>query len=205
MASLAYLKLQGVKGPSTIKGDRLDAIGLFSVRHDVGTPPGEEGSSDRLHHPIYVTKNIDWTTPVLHRSLTDGLEFAEGWITYYHMPRSGDETNYFSIVMTGIQVVSITSVMPTTQSPDTTDIHEYEDVGLIYKGINWTSNPPPIGLEDGTYQRVDFAEPEAKFGPGWAEFSAKAEVMDIKKQMEEEITKQLKEEAKKKYDESKKK
>jgi len=78
-------------------------------------------------------------------------------------------------------------------------------VGLMYKGINWTSNPPPIGLEDGTYQRVDFADPEAKFGPGWAEFSAKAEVMDIKKQMEEEITKQLKEEAKKKYDESKKK
>lgn len=200
MASQAYMKLSGVKGPGVIKDERLDTIPVIGLRHDVGTPPGETGSSERLHHPIYITKNIDYSTPPLHRAMVEGTEFENGWIQFYHMPRSGDETNYNSIALTGIRVVSIRSIMPSTQVQETTDIHEYEEVGLIYQGINWTANTPPKGLEDGTYRREDFADPQAKFGTEWLDKFSETEAKDMLKKLEDEVTKQLKEEAKKKAD-----
>jgi type VI secretion system secreted protein Hcp len=207
MANLAYLKLSGIKGPSVIKSDtRLNHIGVLGVRHDVGTPPGEDGAAERLHHPIYVTKNIDFTTPALHRSLTDGTVFENGWINFFHMPRSGDESNYYSIIMTGIQVVSIQSVMPTTQDPNNAEIHEYEVVGLMYKGINWTSHSPIVEtLEYGSYKGDSEAEPEAKFGPDWIEEAAEAEVTEILDAVKEKIKAALMAEAKKKADDLKKK
>jgi type VI secretion system secreted protein Hcp len=200
MASLAYMKLSGVQGPGVIKDERQNTIPVIGLRHDVGTPPGETGASERLHHPIYVTKNIDYTTPALHRAMVDGTAFESGWIQLYHMPRSGDETNYNSITLTGVRVVSIRSIMPSTQVQETTDLHEYEEVGLIYQGINWTANPPPKGLEDGTYARVDTPDPEAKFGTEWLDKFSESEAKDILKKLEEEVTKQLKDEAKKKAD-----
>ncbi len=214
MASLAYLKLSGVKGPSVIKGppsagaeSRLNHIPVIAVTHDVGsTIDGEGVSGERKHHPIFVTKNIDFTTPALHKALTTGEAFENGWINFFHMPRSGDESNYYSIVMTGLQVVSIKSVMPSTQDPLTTDIHEYEEVGFIYKGISWLSHSPVAGtLEAGSFKHQNTEEAEAKFEKDWLEEEAEANAKDILNKVKEEVKRVLKEEAKKKLDESKKK
>lgn len=203
MAHLAYLKLAGIKGPAVIKHPtREDHIGLFAVTHDVGSPPGAEKATERLHHPIYVTKNIDFTSPKLHQHLVEGTEIADGWINFFHMPRSNDENNYYSIVLTGIRIVSIRSVMPSTQTNETADIHEYEEVGLMYKGISWVGQAPrDASLETGTFAKAQTDEPEAKFGPDWIEDEAEARATEILNKIKEELTTRLKAEAKKKLDE----
>jgi type VI secretion system Hcp family effector len=207
MANLAYLKLAGVKGPAFIKSDtRLDHIPLLAVTHDVGSPPDTDGPGERLHHPIVITKFVDFTTPKLHRSLSEGEVFENGWINFFHMPRSGDENNYYSIVMTGIQVVAIKTVMPTTQDPNTADIHEYEEVSLAYKGISWQAHAPAANsIETNAFSKESLDEPEAKFGFDWLAEGPETMAKDILTKVKDDLKEKLKAEAKKKFEDQKKK
>lgn len=208
MAHLAYLKLTQVRGTSIIKAeDRQNYIPILAVTHEQEAPIGDAGVlGPRKHTPLMVTKNIDFTSPRLHKALHEGEVFPSGHIHFFHMPRSGDETRYYKITMTNVRVVSIRSVMPSALDPKNAETHEYEEVGFVYQGINWTHERPPTGtVETGTYPSTDHNEPEAQFAPDWVELEAEAAAMGLINVAKEEAKKRIMDEAKKKAEELKKK
>lgn len=207
MAHQAYMKLGDIKGPGRIKRENSEKhIAVIAVRHEVAAALNEEGiAGERRHHKLVVTKNVDFTTPKLHEALNSGVPFDSGWIHFFHMPRSGDEHGYFTMTMTGIQIVGIKSIMPSTQTAETADIHEYEEVSMVYSGINWTSHAPPERtLESGAYGKTECSEPQAKFGFDWLDDAPEAYSLEILNYAKESAKAKILEEAKKKTEESKK-
>ncbi len=186
MPHQAYLKLGNIRGPAVIGSkvdDRKGFIPLVGFSHELASeidPKTGPITKDRRHHALIVMKNIDFTTPRLHRALAEGEEFESARINFYHMPRGGAEKNYFYVVLSKARITSIRSVMPTLADPNNATIHEFEEVSLFYESIAWShTSPTTKTIEEDSYEGSTFGDPGGIFAPDWIDAEAQAVTLDM--------------------------
>lgn len=197
MASQAFLELGDIKGPSLFKGDdKKNRIPLMGFTHELASevdPATGPITKERRHKALTVTKNIDYTTPRLHRAMATAEVFDKASINFFHMPRSGDEKKYFGVVMSNVVITSIRTFMPSIADPNNSTIHEYEEVGFSYESISWHhTSPTSKTLEEGGYEPSTFKDVQATFAPDWIEAEAKAATLAMLRAATDQAKAQIK-------------
>ncbi len=210
MPNAASLKLNGIKGTGQIKGREGD-VTVVGFRHEVkndidprtGTP-----TKDRTHTPLVILKNLDFSTAALHAAHADGRTFSTFELKLYHMPRSGNEHNYFIIKLDNAKIASMKLVMPDVALDMHSIVHEYEEVEFTYDSITYTTpDPPPApSLDAGSYGPYSTTDSGTsglvtgsgvKFAPDWIEEGAEAQVKKMYEAVKEAAQKKFEEDLKK--------
>ena len=167
------------------------------VRADLD-PITHKVTKQRTHSPLVVLKDIDFSSPALHKLQKEGTAVSVT-LKLYHMPFDGGEFNYYTIRLKEAKIISMNLVMPDVNAFDLT--HEWEEVSFVYKGIEHEL----IGLDAKHHEKIPYigaayGDPDGtllanpiKFGPIWTEEKSKDA---IKKAYEA-----AKDAAKKKFDE----
>src|SRR6187402_2164909 len=123
MALNAYLKVKGakqgdIKGSVTQKG-REGMIAVHSFHHHITSPRDSasgQATGKRQHGPFTIIKEIDKSTPLLHKALVDNESFKT-WELKCFAPKNtaaaggGQEVNHFTIVLTDANISSIMDIM----------------------------------------------------------------------------------------------
>lgn len=203
MPMAASLALAGVTGSGIQKG-RTGDITVLGFRHAVkndidpqkGTP-----TKHRSHTPVVIQKNLDLSTPELHKAHKEKREFDSFVLKFFHMPRSGSERHYFSLALTKARITAIRLVMPDVALSENANVHEYEEVEFTYDSIAWGSTPPPSdpkeGLEAGSYAAHTSTDALVKFAPDWIEEQAKGSIKKLYEMIKEGAQKKFEEDLKK--------
>lgn len=206
MPLAASLKLAGVNGTGLIKGREAD-ITVVGFRHEVSNdvdPRTGLPTKARTHAPVVIQKNLDFATPELHKAHSENREFSTFELRFFHMPRSGGETHYFTVELTKARIASIRLVMPDAALTTHSMVHEYEEVEFYYDAITWKTPPPPSsGLEAGSYQPHETTDSggliagRVKFAPNWFAEQAEEGVRKIYEAAREAAQKKFEDELKK--------
>lgn len=140
MSNPAYLWLEDENGSPIVGGSqvigRVGAIELKSLSHNLKVPvDGNTGrlTGTRVHAPILMVKEFDRTTPVLYRALVQGATLKSGAIKLYTISESGQEIEYFNVLMENVKIVSITPDL----YPDNSSGTHLETLLVRYETITW--------------------------------------------------------------------
>ncbi len=203
MPMAASLKLAGVTGTGVQKG-RTGDITVVGFRHEVKTdidPQLGSHTKTRTHAPLVIQKNLDFSTPELHKAHKEKRVFASFELNLFHMPRSGSERHYFTLALTNARISAIRLVMPDVALSANANIHEYEEVEFTYESIGWGSTPPPSdpkeGLEANSYKPHTSTDVLVKFGPDWLEEQARSSLAKMYQAVKEAAQKKFEEDLKK--------
>jgi type VI secretion system Hcp family effector len=155
-------------------------------------------TKNRIHSPVVIQKNLDYATPELHKSQKEKRVFPSFELKFYHRPRSGNETHYFTLTLTNAKIASIKLVMPDAALAANSNVHEYEEIEFTYESIAWGSAPAPTeGLEAGSYTPHNSTDILARFAPDWLEEQAKSYVRKMYEAVKEAAQKKFEEDLKK--------
>ena len=176
MPNNAYLLVPGWKGTSFIKG-REGQSPVIAVDHLV---------SEGKHHPIKITKFLDQVSPLFHQAQSTCEVLPSVGLNLYHMPQSGDEKNYCSITLSNAQVVAIRTFQPPVLEPAFNNIHEWEEVTLVYEGIDVKYHAPRPNTLDTGYDASNTSIAPAPLAEDWWQDQAKTRLVDILKRGWEE-------------------
>jgi type VI secretion system secreted protein Hcp len=160
MALNAYLKLKGttqgeIKGSVTQKG-REGKITVIAVNHSIVAPRDAASglpSGKRQHKPFVITKELDKSSPMLYKALTQNENISE-WKLEFFTPQisaaagKGSEVQHYTVELTNANIASIDFVMLNNRDPDLMKYVEYEEVAFTYQKIVWTWNEGGITGED---------------------------------------------------------
>src|SRR6478735_7995837 len=116
MALNAYLKLKGnkqgdIKGSVTQKG-REGLIAVHSFHHEIVSPRDSasgQATGKRQHGAFTIIKEIDKSTPLLHKALTDN-ESLTTWELKCFAPKAGPaagggmEVNHYTVKLTNASI-----------------------------------------------------------------------------------------------------
>lgn len=155
MALTAYLKVEGtsqgeMKGDCPQGGDKKDKIILYAVTHNVEIPKDTHTglpTGQRIHHPLYVTKHLDCSTPKLYKACCTG-EQCTVTLDHYRIKPDGTEEKYFTIKLEEAIVVTVDKNTPTTFLPENKPYHDMETLAFTYSKITWTYNDGNIEYMD---------------------------------------------------------
>lgn len=140
MSNPAYMWLTDQNG-SPILGSccvlgREGAIEIKRLTHNMNIPADSNTgrlTGTRLHSPIIIQKEVDRTTPLLYKAISEGSVLKSATLKMYRIIESGLETEYFNIILENVKVVSITPIL----SPgNQTGLHS-EALHLRYEAITW--------------------------------------------------------------------
>lgn len=166
MALNAYLKLKGnkqgdIKGSVTQKG-REGMIAVHSFHHEI-TSPRDSGSGQatgrRQHGEFIIIKEIDKSTPLLHRALTEN-ENISSWELKCYNPKStatagsGQEVNHYTVRLTNASITSIVDIMENNLIPEDTKLPLMQEIAFVYQKIEWVWVDGGITAEDDWEVRV---------------------------------------------------
>jgi type VI secretion system Hcp family effector len=165
MANHAFLLVPGWKGTAFIKG-REGQSPVIAVDHEVG---------DGKHKPIKITKFLDQVSPLFHQAQSSCEVLPSVGLNLYHMPQSGDEKNYCSITLSQVQVVAIRTFMPPVLEPAYNNVHEWEEVTLLYGGIDVKYHAPRPNTLDTGYDASNTSMAPAPLADDWWQDWAKAQ------------------------------
>ena len=189
---VATKSLGEVKGPSLQEGRKGEII-VNAVRHEIASdvaPRTGRPTNDRKHSALVVTKNVDFSSPHLREAHKLNDPFTTFTLRFFHMPRSGRETDYLAVTLTGARIVSYEMVMPHCGVKATSGVHEYEEVAFTYESIGWAArkheSDPTTGSNSSSVSDVG-----AAFAPDWVEEEAKAAVADKLGTLAEKLKKAL--------------
>ncbi len=160
MALNAYLKLKGakqgdIKGSVTQKG-REGMIAVHSFDHEITSPRDSasgQATGKRQHRPFTITKEIDKSTPLLHKALTDN-EVITSWELKCFAPRTsaagggGQEVNHFTIKLTNASISDIVDIMENNLIPDDAKLPLMQQISFTYQKIEWTWVDGGISSQD---------------------------------------------------------
>jgi len=152
----AYLRLAGeyqgvIEGGVTQVG-REGSIMVIASSHEVlvsrdpanGLPTGK-----RQHEPLRITKEIDKSTPLLMKALIDNERLRQFELRYWRPAASGQEVQYYTIVLRNARIVSIQQEMLNNKYPENMQHKEREHVSFVYETIEWIYEDGGIATEDG--------------------------------------------------------
>lgn len=155
MANTSYLKVVGetqgeMKGDCTQDG-RTDRILVYAVDHSVeiptdnltGLPTGQ-----RVHRPMEIIKRKDMASPLLFQACCNGEQITELQLDHYRVNASGQEENYFTILLERAVVVKMVEYTPMALVPENKPFYDMERVLFSYEKITWTYNDGGITAID---------------------------------------------------------
>lgn len=181
-----------IKGPSLQEGRKGEII-VNAVRHkvesDIDAKTGKP-KKERRHSALVVTKNVDFSSPHLHQAHKTNDTFTTFTLRFFHLPRSGRETDYLTITLTGARIASYETIMPHLALRASNGVHEYEEIAFTYESIDWAAtkheSDPSMGSNASREPDVG-----AEFMPNWLDEQAKAAVLDKLGTLKEKLKKSL--------------
>ncbi len=155
MALNAYLKLTGqksgqVKGAVTQKG-REDSIMVIAVEHEVISPRDAASglpTGKRQHKPLFITKEVDKSSPVLYNILVNNENITEWTLQFWQPSSAGREQQHYTIKLTNANIAGIRFVMLNNKYPENMQHKECEHISFTYQKIEWTWTDGGITAED---------------------------------------------------------
>lgn len=160
MALNANLKLKGkqmgdIKGSVVQKG-REGMIAVHSFHHHITSPRDSasgQATGKRQHGPFTIIKEIDKSTPLLHKAHATNESFKT-WEMKCFAPKTsaaaggGQEVNHFNIVLTDATITSMLSIMENNLVTEDSKLPLMEEVSFVYSKIEWTWVDGGITAED---------------------------------------------------------
>ena len=153
MAMTVHLSLKAngedIKGDSTITSmEREDTIECLSFADGVRT--AREASTgmatgERSYEPIYITKRIDKSSPLLAKALCNN-EVIEGLFKFFRPNPIGDGTTeqYYTIEIKEGRVSSVERTSPDVIDPASANAPATERVAFVFGYVRWTYEPDGI-------------------------------------------------------------
>lgn len=161
MALNAYLRLKAqktgdIKGSVTQKG-REGKIMVIAMSHEVMSPRDAASglpTGKRQHKPIFITKELDKASPLLHQVLGNNETITE-WELQFWAPQlraaagaAGTEVQTYTITLRNASIASIAMRMLNNKDPALMRFETYEEIGFTYEQITWTWNDGGITSQD---------------------------------------------------------
>lgn len=143
-------KEQGpIEGSCDIEG-REETILVQSFKHVVDLPSNEQGlpSGRRVHRPLMITKEVDKSTPKLYQALCTGEPMSEATLRWYRMDGSGEETQFFTVMLQNAMLVKIESWVPDVLDKQNAQYGNMENLWFTYEVIRWTWEEDGIEYEE---------------------------------------------------------
>lgn len=144
MASRTYISITGQKQGLISEGcssklsigekcqaDHPDEIIVLSLSH---TMSSIEQTTDAIHQPVVITKNIDKSTPLLAQALND-KEVVDCELTFYRVSSYGTQEKFFTVKLKGGLIADQTMSMPHAISEN--DAEPQEQVAIRYRDTTW--------------------------------------------------------------------
>ncbi|HSN17386.1 MAG TPA: Hcp family type VI secretion system effector [Gammaproteobacteria bacterium] len=143
-------KEQGpIEGSCEIEG-REDTILVQSFKHVVDLPSNENGlpSGRRVHRPLMITKEVDKSTPKLYQALCTGEPMSEVTLRWYRMDGSGEEVQFFTVMLQNALIVKVESWVPDVLDKQNAHYGNMENLWFTYEVIRWTWEEDGIEYEE---------------------------------------------------------
>ncbi|CAM3626142.1 Major exported protein [Vibrio aerogenes CECT 7868] len=144
MAHVAYITINGEKQGMISSGcntkdsmgnkyqeTHSDEISLIECEHHLSKDIQEHG---KTHTPIFITKFIDKSTPLLSTAFAK-QEHLDCTINFYRTNEQGYNEKFYSIELKKAIISSIDFSLPNTIKKHQDEMHEV--IGLSYKEIIW--------------------------------------------------------------------
>jgi len=126
---------------------RLGSIELKSFSHGVTIPVDTNFgklTGTRVHSPITIVKEFDQTTPLLYRAICEGRTFKKATIKMYRILESGNEAEYFTILLENVKLITVSPYLAPTGTSST----HLETLELRYEAITWNYTEGNIIYKD---------------------------------------------------------
>jgi type VI secretion system secreted protein Hcp len=143
-------KEQGsIEGSCDIEG-REETILVQAFKHLVDLPSNEHGvpSGKRVHRPLMITKEVDKSTPKLYQALCTGEPMSEATLRWYRMDGSGEEAQFFTVMLQNALIVKIESWVPDVLDKQNASYGNMENLWFTYEVIRWTWEEDGIEYEE---------------------------------------------------------
>jgi len=139
MAIPAYLWLKD-DGGADIKGsvdvrDREGSIEVVGFGHSLRIPTDDNTGKlkgTRIHGTMNFEKIFDSSSPYLYKAVATGQRLQSAEVRWYNINDTGQEQQYFNMLLEGVRVVSISPCMINQEK-----INHIEYVSLRYERITW--------------------------------------------------------------------
>ena len=140
----AYLWLKD-DGGTDIKGSvdvekREGSIEITGFSHNLRLPTDPmtgKPTGTRKHAPVIFQKEFDSSSPYLYRAVATGQTLSSAEFKWYQINNSGQEEEYFNILLEDVRVVGVSPMMHDTKDPEKEKHNHLECVGLAYEKITW--------------------------------------------------------------------
>lgn len=134
-----YIEIDGnvIEGESPVASlERGKLIPVFSVNHEMSRPVDSSSSEPgtREHKSFIFTKEIDKTSPLLAKALTNNEPVTKAQFKFYRPSQSGagTEEHYYTITLESGYIVSMVTFT------DSVDPYHYEEISISFSDITWT-------------------------------------------------------------------
>lgn len=128
-----------VEGGVDISG-REGSVEVLGVHHSITLPTDDltgQMTGNRQHLPFMIEKEIDCSSPLLYRALTNGRALKTVEAKWYNINYNGQEVEYFNTLMENVRVVSISPVMFDIKDVNKEKFNHMELVEFRYEKISW--------------------------------------------------------------------
>lgn len=125
-----------VHGKCQIVG-REKSIEVMNLNHKITSPTDLKTgklTGNRTHTPISIIKEIDQSTPFLHKACCSGECLKEVIIALYHISEHGREEQYFQYTLSNVRLIAIEPMIGGTEHDSQPD---KERIAMIYEKIKW--------------------------------------------------------------------
>lgn len=144
MAIPAYLWIKD-DGGADIRGsvdvmDREGSIEIIGFGHGLFLPTDPatgKVTGTRKHSALTFEKEFDYASPYLYKAVATGQTLKSAEIKWYRINHSGQEEEYFNMLLEGVKVVAVCPLMHDCKNPATEKHNHLESVSLCYEKITW--------------------------------------------------------------------
>lgn len=144
MAIPAYLWMKDdggadIKGSVDVK-NREGSIEVLGFSHGLHLPTDNSTgqiTGTRLHSPLTFQKEFDSSSPYIYKAVAKGQTLKSVELKWYKINYSGQEEEYFNMLLENVKVISICPMMHDCKNPATEKHNHLEAVSLRYEKITW--------------------------------------------------------------------
>lgn len=157
-ASDLYLKLsgttQGVISGSVVEPGFEGSIRVIGFRHEISSPRDAASglpTGKRMHRPVTIIKDIDCSTPLLHKLLVNNENIPQWELMFFRMSSKGKRENYYTIQLFNASVASLHTDVVQNEHTGGRSLPLIEKVSFSYRKIKWIyfdADGPVIAEDD---------------------------------------------------------
>ena len=142
MAIPAYLWLKDDGGADIKESvdvqDREGSIEVISFTHGLNIPTDNQTgklTGTRVHSVLEIEKEFDSSSPYLYKAVSSGQTLKSVEIKWYKINYSGQEEEYFNMLLENVKIVGINPIMHNIKSVE--NMNHLESVSFRYEKITW--------------------------------------------------------------------